>query len=782
MTRTRHEFHPVVPGAFNGGLSRTEFYDGMVLGEADMKREQSYWQMKRRLTNRALGQGVVWGLSLHWDAKARSFTLCPGYGLSCCGDDLVVECTETVAERDLIDPCSQDFRDILKAAQGPCTDPCDTRPDAPVEAVLMLEYVECPGLPRQAFEDPCATKATGCKYSAVRETTRLRLVPPPPPPAPKPMERFCQQIAELRAMLAAEGLPPPPAPAPAPAADAAAIGAPPVAVMLSLENGSQTLKGATREELASRAGAQGTLSLAVSDSQPLVFSLTPPLGYGFLRTWEKTAQGQETSQQTIETLMELSFRESDLKAGGHMERYPLVEIAPLAGGQSYEIAYAVEARRTASAVEAVIRVVSVRRLHKVKDCGSLLRVWADRADPLCATRTLLLAAVWGWFKGLVGPAPCALPNADGTAEPDPTRAAIGWMAGWLAWRILFRIDIAESTLAASAQRCLHKLFQAWCAEFNYKGPRCDCHQHGIMLGSVLISPKGKIICFDEWKHRRYVLTGPLLTHWAGLFGLPSIDAVATRLASWICCVARAPLIPIDAAAAAAIRAQLLSADGDLRLGGRRRLNIQRLLDEGLPFGGVGVGGGGEGGAVAQPAPPAAVTKQIADANFRVLEARTDTAPVMARGPARELIREIAPAVALAELKPLGEEGAFDAVIAAMEADGVNNVDQLFALDPDLAAKKLRAGLVGSPGLEDAAAADRAVGQVFTAAQRSLEAIGTAVVAEAERRPDEELFTRSDLRQTATLGAIRKAVNVHLKGTGLSAAAVRGIATRVADRG
>ena len=38
----RHDFKPCVPGAFRGGIARTEFFDGMVLTEADMKREQSY--------------------------------------------------------------------------------------------------------------------------------------------------------------------------------------------------------------------------------------------------------------------------------------------------------------------------------------------------------------------------------------------------------------------------------------------------------------------------------------------------------------------------------------------------------------------------------------------------------------------------------------------------------------------------------------------------------------------------------------------------------------------
>jgi len=67
--KTRIDFKPCVPGAFRGGLARTEFFDGMVLSEADMKREQGYWQMKRRLTNRALGQGVVWGLAVEWDSR-----------------------------------------------------------------------------------------------------------------------------------------------------------------------------------------------------------------------------------------------------------------------------------------------------------------------------------------------------------------------------------------------------------------------------------------------------------------------------------------------------------------------------------------------------------------------------------------------------------------------------------------------------------------------------------------------------------------------------------------
>ena len=128
--KPRHDFKPCVPGAFSGGLSRTSFFDGMVLTEADMLREQSYWGMKRKLTNRALGQGVVWGLNMTWNEKTRCFELCPGYGLSCCGDDLVVECPETVCEKDLIDPCGEDFRRLQEARRRDLTRRCPMNPKA----------------------------------------------------------------------------------------------------------------------------------------------------------------------------------------------------------------------------------------------------------------------------------------------------------------------------------------------------------------------------------------------------------------------------------------------------------------------------------------------------------------------------------------------------------------------------------------------------------------------------------------------------------------------------
>jgi hypothetical protein len=758
---TKHEFLPCVPGALHGGLRRTEFYDGMVLGEDDMKREQSYWQMKRRLTNRALGSGVVWGLSLQWDAKTRAFTICPGYGLSCCGDDLVVECPATVGERELIDICSQDFREILKAGSGPCEDPCD-RPDGPVEACLMLEYVECPEDPRQVFEDPCATLPGGCRYGAVRETTRLRLVPPPCPPEPGPIERFCARIDKLRDMLAAAGqAAPDPDAEPAPSA----YRPPSVTLEVQLRDAGGNALENRRERVATVAEQSADITFQNAAARSIGVTLTPPLGYGFLRTRNETL-----AEKRIETLMEISFSESNLAPNVPMNRIFIVDLAPLAGGGCYEVAYHISA--TGGATIAVsARVEAVRRLERVPDCGTLMQGWIFGVSPACAARTLLLAAIWGWFRGLTGTAPCNDP-AD---EPDRTRAAIAALVSWLAWRILWKIDLTDPK-AAQAERCLRKLFEEWCCEFNYRGPRCCDDHHGIHLGCVTISRKGRILCFDEWAHRRYVLTGPLLTHWSGLFGIAPIDVMATRLAGWICCVARTPDIQLNPDDIKALQAALFTGDGELKVGGGEVIPIQALLARGGIPGGFQARDG-----FPPPAAPAAPAPAFPARIGRQLEARLDAAPVMAKAPAVDMMREIRAGVALSTLKPLGDAAVFDATLAALGRAEVVTVDDLFGRDPEALAKRVGADLVEDGDLDDAAAADKAVGLIYTVALRTLESVGDAVAAVANERADDEPFTRADIKEAATTSAIRKALNEHLRGRGLSVSAVKDIAGRVADR-
>jgi hypothetical protein len=765
MTRPKHEFQPCVPGALRGGLSRTEFYDGMMLGEADMKREQSYWQMKRRLTNRALGSGVVWGLSVQWDEKARAFTLCPGYGLSCCGDDLVVECAATVGERALIDICSADFRELLKAGTGPCEDTCD-RPDGPVEARLMLEYVECPEDPRQVFEDPCATLPGGCRHGAMRETTRLRLVPPPCPPEPGPIERFCARIDKLRTTLAGAGKAvPAPVLQPLPFS-----GLPAVMLEAQLRDGGGNALENRHETIMTAKGQTVDIPLLNPSVRSVEFTLTPPLGYGFLWTRDETG-----TERRIETLMELAFTESDLAKNGRMDRRFTVELAPLAGGAAYEVDYQIAATAKNGGTDILVTalVADVRGPRRVADCGTLMQGWVFDVSPDCAARTLLLAAIWGWVRGLTGTAPCT----DPPDQPDQTRLALAALVAWLSWQILWKIDLTDAK-AAEAERCLRQLFEDWCHEFNYRGPRCCDNHHGIILGRVTISRKGRVLCFDAWAHRRYVLTGPLVSHWTGLFGVAPVDVMATRLAGWICCVAGTPDVQIDPAVLKAMQSALMTAEGELKLGGGQVISLKKLLGQG---GTMGVAKPLESFPTPAPAAAKGMASVFAEHVRRREESRLDAAPVMARAPAMDMMREVKSGVKIADLRPLGDAGLFDATLASLGRARIVTVDDLLSNDPESLARLVGAEMVEDGVIDESAAAEKAVGTVYAVALKTIQSVGDVVAAVASERSDDEPFTRADIREAAATSAIRKAVNENLRGRGLTVAAVRDIAGRVADR-
>ena len=75
----------------------------------------------------------------------------------------------------------------------------------------------------------------------------------------------------------------------------------------------------------------------------------------------------------------------------------------------------------------------------------------------------------------------------------------------------------------------------------YPGPRCASEHHGVYLGCATVGRTGQILTFDMWQGRRQVLTGPLLEHWLGVFGIAAPDVIAARLTQAICCVSGLPL-------------------------------------------------------------------------------------------------------------------------------------------------------------------------------------------------------------------------------------------------
>lgn len=787
--KPRHDFQPCVAGAFPGGLSRPRYFDGMVLSQADLMREQGYWGMKRKLTNRALGQGVVWGLSLTWNAKSRSFELCPGYGLSCCGDDLVVECAQTLREADLIDPCSPEWKQHFARHSDLCEK--DPAPGRLIEACLMLEYVECPEDPRRAYEDPCAPAAHLCQYGAVRETTRLRLVPPPPPEGPGPIERFCARIEAARAALEKAGVS-------LPRTHLGAGYAQFEVEMSGVDKHGNPAAG--RADLPLEEGAVVKVALTDPGDGNIAFRLSPPVGYVFSAV---TIDSVDVTGPEI--LMGLSVERTASQLATGIDAKLTVAMIPLLQGTDTRVAdLRLNAKGAGGAAELALTVEAVRSKPGRRDCSALLEEGLFLKGPAgCTLRTLALAVMSGWFKSLLGSPGC--PPGDQPA-PEPAKVILAWLTSWLAWRVLFGIDIRQDQ-ARAVEDCLHRLFAEWCDGMHYRGPRCDHHRHGIYLGSVMISAKGRIECFDEWAHRRHVLTGPLITHWAGQFGIAPIDVTAARLASWICCIGRTPLPEMPAAlnkaglfdvgsagiggieaagpvvSCGGVAVDRVQTVGTLEFAGRVLRQLQRHGGDG-PAAAMACevfAAPGLGLQMAVPMDAArvkAASQPVAPAHEAVA-ARIGMAPAMARAPTADLVDRLAESVAVADVKPPTQSPLFDPMVKALEGAQVTNIADLVAFGPEQALGKVRAMLAKEPGFETPRSAERAMSLVYNAALRTLEAAAGAIVDDAAGRQDEEPFLRSDLKDLATRKSVLEKVNLTLR-RGLTANAMRAIADSAAD--
>jgi hypothetical protein len=168
----------VVPA--RGGCIRPRFFNGMFITREDMETELRYFRVKNQLQRRADGQGVVWGLGLGRDGRA--ICVHPGYAVDCCGNDLTVTSIYKVEAAALLaDPAI-----------------CHRRSTERECFALLLEYTECPEEPRPVHGDPCAGSATACEMSRVRETVRLRLVPPRHLKPDGPIPKFLRALSEGR--------------------------------------------------------------------------------------------------------------------------------------------------------------------------------------------------------------------------------------------------------------------------------------------------------------------------------------------------------------------------------------------------------------------------------------------------------------------------------------------------------------------------------------------------------------------------------------------------------
>lgn len=153
---------PATPAAF----VRPRFFAGQLLTEDDLSLLVDYVSAKNRLHNRTLsGPGVVCGLTVSCDpCGGGTVAVHPGHALDCCGNDIVVSCTERVDVAALV-------RELRVSSLGVrCGDPCD---DGRRHLGLFVRYEESPVDPVAPFatEEPCPTP--GCVPSRIQEGLRF---------------------------------------------------------------------------------------------------------------------------------------------------------------------------------------------------------------------------------------------------------------------------------------------------------------------------------------------------------------------------------------------------------------------------------------------------------------------------------------------------------------------------------------------------------------------------------------------------------------------------------
>jgi hypothetical protein len=149
---------------------RPNFFAGQLLTEDDLQALTGYVTGKRRLSNRLLfGPGVVCGLEVVCDpCGGGKVTVRPGYGLDCCGDDIVVDCPESVDVNALV----RDLR--IRSLGVDCGDDCGQGSDRNgQEYGLYIRYTEQPTEPVAPYPTGEACSSTGCSPSRIRETYRF---------------------------------------------------------------------------------------------------------------------------------------------------------------------------------------------------------------------------------------------------------------------------------------------------------------------------------------------------------------------------------------------------------------------------------------------------------------------------------------------------------------------------------------------------------------------------------------------------------------------------------
>ena len=517
--------------ALPGGLTRTRFFEGMSLTRDDLATEQSFWIQKRRLTNRALGQGVVWGLRTTWTSGTHTFQINPGYALDCCGRDLVVTQSHVADLGPLVDIRQPAIAAIVSQAAGPA------------KARLVLRHADAAEGQRAVASSAC-TPGVEDRFepSRVRESTSLCVVAVEESP-PSPVDDF---KAQLEAALGT-----PDAPAFEPEVPFVlrvhAAGETIYVQPVVLESGvwvfdtaelaivssslpepeSQDLGEVTFDfELRAQPGwafvsgevsklSAVDLSAPLATAQPpgdlsLAWSVTVPFGGSQGAT---DANGDVYLQNVVVAKL---FSATERIAVPDVELLLLLERAPTKADDDlaqvdgayiaqFVVATAGDGPPTTPSPAAPI----------APDCFAPLQGLGN--DP----RPIVLAALYAWLQR-------------GPVTDTSGQALLAWWAYVVAWRLLYGVEGVGPVQDLSS--LLNDLLLRWCDGFVYPGPRCATDHEGVVLGTLTLSSTGAVTDFSPWEGRRHVLTGPLLEHWLGQLGMSAPDVLVNRIVQTLCCV------------------------------------------------------------------------------------------------------------------------------------------------------------------------------------------------------------------------------------------------------
>lgn len=542
-----------------GGCVRPRYFNGMFITREDLEAEQRYMRLKLRMHNRAAGTGVVWGLNVA--LRGERVVVGPGYGVDCCGNDLTVTCDYSVSAATLLrDPavCGSDRRCYA----------------------LLLEYVECPEDPRPVHADGCEPQRAGCELSRIRETTRLRLVPPIATPQ-TPLARFLQAVEDLRPAAQAE-------PAPIPVAGTGTVPAPvsvavPFTFLTTLGTTVELQPDRTQVETGSLGpitAPSGLVSLRIRphsvdhgltgtvrrDDGTVVAALsatgaawTAPFGQAAQLTY--VIDWSTMSPQVLrgQTNIRLDPKLGDVVIGdirdmtqdrlytNWPEDHGLnpgdeVFVGPPDGQQVSTSVIDVNGTtvvlkrppgiqiglrdpvfyRLPSRLGIAIsptRILMEQAPPTIPCCGAGCCDDHRRLGPAERLQALLAALVYG---RIVQRNTMLATEAQGPATLAALRALLGVPAQ--------RLPEFEQAVAA--------LYRAWCTAALYPGPQ-HCDPDGVVIGCAHVQA-GALCEVDPLDGRRWVVHQPLLDHWAGAFGLDPLDRRIGDLFRRLCCLSHLP--------------------------------------------------------------------------------------------------------------------------------------------------------------------------------------------------------------------------------------------------